>query len=60
MTPLRGRQDGGYQLDQPVYWLLSLGEASGKLQKIVAEFSEWMLNNRPPWDAYHMLMFGRP
>ena len=39
--------------------LLQFGEASGELQQIVVGFTKWMTNYRPPWTAYHVLMFVR-
>ena len=33
-------------------WLLCLWAASGEMQLIVAEFTEWLSNGRPPWAAY--------
>ena len=39
-------------------WLQGFGAASGELQLKVAEFVEWLVNGRPPWDAYRALMSG--
>ena len=40
------------------HWLLQFGEAIGVLQKISAEFSKWLANERPHWDANCMIISG--
>ena len=33
------------------HWILHFGATSGELQLIVADFTEWLGNRRPPWYA---------
>ena len=37
-------------------WLLRFGAASGELRLIVADFIEWLGNERLPWSAYRALI----
>ena len=37
-------------------WMLHFREASGELWLIVADFTEWLSNGRPPWSAYRSMM----
>ena len=41
------------------HWLLRFREASGDLRLIFGDFTEWLVNGRPPWDAYRALISGR-
>ena len=47
-----GAGTGGTDSVSLQYWLLRFGEASGELRLIVADFTEWLRNGRPPWAAY--------
>ena len=38
------------------HWLLSFGEASNEFRLTVADFTEWLVNGRLPWDTYRALM----
>ena len=35
---------------------MHFGEASGDILQIVAEFTEWLTNERPQWAAYRAIM----
>ena len=50
---------GGADLLILQHWLLIFGAVSGKLRLMVADFVEWLVNNRPPWAACQELMSGR-
>ena len=54
-----GTGTGGADLVSLHYWLIRFGEESGDMRQIVAEFSDWLVNERHPWSAYHVLMLGR-
>ena len=41
------------------YWLLQFRAASGELRLIVSNFTEWLGNGRPPWDANRALISVR-
>ena len=41
------------------HWLLSFGAASGELRLIVADFTEWLSNGRPPWASHEAMMSSR-
>ena len=49
---------GGTKSVSLQHWLLWFGEASDKIKHIVEEFAEWLIDKRPPWSAYCMLMWG--
>ena len=38
------------------HWLLRFGEASNEFRLTVADFTEWLVNGRLPWDTYRALM----
>ena len=54
-----GSGPGGTDSVSFQHWLLRFGAASGELRPIVADFTEWLSNGRPPWDAYRVMMSGR-
>ena len=41
------------------HWFLHFGAARRELRLIVADFSEWFGNGRPPWSSYQALMSVR-
>jgi hypothetical protein len=41
------------------HWLLRFGMASQKLRKALAEVTNWLANDFPPWPAYRALMAGQ-
>ena len=49
----RSREDG---ISEPP--LLDHGFWSGELRLIVADFTKWLSNGRPPWAAYRAMMSG--
>ena len=51
-----GARMGGTKSVSLQHWLLWFGEASDKIKHIVEEFAEWLIDKRPPWSAYCMLM----
>ena len=53
---LSGAGPGGMDSVSPQQWFLRFGAASGELRLIVADFTEWLRNGRPPWDAYQDMM----
>ena len=57
VTSVAGRLSGGAGPDGTdsvslQHWLLSFGAAIRELRLIVADFTEWLSNVRPSWDAY--------
>ena len=57
LTSVTGRIVGGYGPGGTYsvslqHWLLRFGAASGELRLVVADFTEWLSNGRPPWAAY--------
>ena len=55
----RGAGTEGTKLVILQYWLLIFGAANRELWMTVADFAEWIVNGRSPWDAYRALMSGR-
>ena len=50
---------GGMDSVSLQHWLLRFMVTSGELRLIVADFTEWLSNGRPPWAAYRAMMSGR-
>ena len=55
----RGAGPGGTDSVNLQHWLLHFGVASVELRLIVANFTEWLINGRPPWAAYQAMMSVR-
>ena len=56
---LGGNGPGGMYTVSSQRCILRFGQAIGHLGLIVTNVSEWLENERPPRDAYHLLMSGR-
>ena len=54
-----GAEPGGTDSISLQHWLLRFEVASGEMWLIVADFTEWLSNGRPPWAAYQAIMSGR-
>ena len=49
---------GGTNSSSLQHCILCFREARGLLRLTVADFTEWIANEWPPWAAYCMLMYG--
>ena len=47
-----GAGPGGMDSVSLQHCLLRFRAANGELRLVVANFTEWLSNGRPPWDAY--------
>ena len=54
-----GAGPGGTDSVSLQHWLLQFRAAIGELRLLVADFTEWLRNGRPPWAAYRTMMSGR-
>ena len=54
-----GDRMGGTDLVSLQHWILIFGAESRDMRLAVADLTEWLANQRPPWASYHALITGR-